>query len=148
MTLTEGIAAIRDKFQGRLSDGVAFARYDPTADASRNTKIYRITDVLVESNEVLLLIDPKPTSQVAGSTHMTVSDLLARLTALPPDHAEYALEACEPEIHIEEEDMRIRFDYPILTTGRADDLHLCLLAYIEQKRHDRPKPWWKFWQRT
>lgn len=148
MTLTEGIAAIRDRFQDHMADGIAFSRYDPTADVSRSTRIYRITDVRVASNEVLLVIDPGSTDRAADLTHMTAGELLGRLTALPAACAEYALEACEPEIHVEEEDTRIRFDYPIMTTGRADELRLCLLACIEQKSDDRRTPWWKFWQRA
>jgi hypothetical protein len=147
VTLAEAISAIRDKFLGYLADGIAFARYDPTADASRNTKIHRIADVFVKSNEVLLLIDPERTIE-AGPTHLTIADLLARLSALAPDYAQYPLEACEPEIKIKEENMRVRFDYPILTTGRAEGLQLYLLVYIEQQRKALPRSWWRFWQRA
>jgi len=142
MTLTEGISAIQGKFQNYLADGIAFARHDQTADESRSTSLYRITDVRVVPEDVLLVIHPEPISlpTQSGAVHMTVGELLGRLTALPAEYANYSLEACEPEVEIKEENVRLRFDYPIVTTGRLEGLvNLCLLAAIEQPRKGRPK---------
>ena len=128
MTLTEGISAIRDRFQDYLADGIAFARHDPTTDES---KLYRITEVRVAPDDVLLIVDPNPIPfpPQPGAVHMTVAELLERLTALPPECAQYSLEACEPEVETDEENVRLRFDYPIVTTGRLKGLvDLCLLA--------------------
>lgn len=148
MTLTEGISVIRDKFQDYMADGIAFARRNLTTNES---KLYRITEVRVAPNDVLLVIDrdPIPFPPQPGAVDMTVADLLGRLTALPAECAEYSLEGCEPEVETSEENVRLRFDYPIVTTGRLRGaVDLCLLAAIDQPRKAEKKSWWKSRSRT
>ena len=146
MTLTEGISLIREKFQNQLQHGIAFARHDPGAGESQKTTIHRIVDVLVEPQDVLLLMESEPIR--TADSHITVEELLTRLSLLPPECSEYSLEGCEPEVRLGE--VTLRFDYPIITTGQVngeDGSRLCLLIAIHQKRNDARKPWWKLWWR-
>ena len=127
MTLTEGIETIQDRFKGYETDGIAYAEYKRGARGYEMRRICRITDILVEPDDVLLRIDP---SEEDNGEHMTVRDLLARLIALTPDCGEYSLEASESHSSPEEE-CAMRIDFPIVGTARDDERQLCFLAHAD-----------------
>lgn len=140
MTLTEGIATIRDRFQGYEADGIAFAEYEYKWGTYEMRRFCRITDIRVAPNDVLLVIDPE---EEDNGLHMTVQDLLARLIALVPDYGRYSLEASKLV-----KDVSFRFDYPIVATARDDDLQLCFLVNANRGRGRSRKQRRSIWLRT
>jgi hypothetical protein len=147
MALGDVLEMIREDLEQYNEDRIAFAKYDAQAPAGAKFVYHRITDVKVTSGEVLLVIDPTPMKHEA-MTGSILHDLLMQLRQLPAEYANYPLEASEPEIEIEEEDVRMRFDYPITGIGRNESLRLSLLIHVQHHSKPVSTPWWKFWRRT